>query len=165
MRAHHGRAALAIVPIMALTAAALGGCQRGDVPAENAWGDEPPPEQVDTASPTTGPTGGQADRPPPPEQLYGTWVAENVSAPVGQVRIQRFDAWRRDGTWDRPLAELRARADAAGRVDWGLWCVDGTNVRAVRHAAGARKKRSVAANRQTTGSAAAGAGGARRCTS
>ncbi|HLL89539.1 MAG TPA: hypothetical protein VK324_09565, partial [Tepidisphaeraceae bacterium] len=42
MRAHHGRAALAIVPIMALTAAALGGCQRGDVPAENAWGDEPP---------------------------------------------------------------------------------------------------------------------------
>jgi transposase len=49
----------------------------------------------------------------------------------------RFQRWRRAGVWDRVLAALHAEADAAGGQDWGLHFVDGTTVRAHRHAAGA----------------------------
>jgi hypothetical protein len=43
----------------------------------------------------------------------------------------------RDGTWDRLLARVQAEADAHGDIDW-IICIDGTVVRAHRHAAGAR---------------------------
>jgi transposase len=49
----------------------------------------------------------------------------------------RFDRWRRAGVWDRILAALQAEADADGRFDWTLRCVDGTTGRAHQHAAGA----------------------------
>lgn len=51
-----------------------------------------------------------------------------------------FNAWSRDGTWDRILEALQIRLDAQGRIDWDLWCVDGTNIRASRAAAGAGEK-------------------------
>ena len=57
-----------------------------------------------------------------------------------QTAYDRFNRWRKDGTWDRIAAELLRQADEAGAVDQTLWCLDGTTVRASRAAAGARKK-------------------------
>jgi transposase len=73
--------------------------------------------------------------------------------------------WRRDGTWERVLAGLRARADAAGLIDWAQWNADATSVRATRHAAGARKKGGRnRASRRTTRWACPAAGSAASCT-
>ena len=51
-----------------------------------------------------------------------------------------FDTWNGDGTLDKILNRLRAAAIEAGEIDDELWCVDGTNVRAARCAAGGGKK-------------------------
>lgn len=48
--------------------------------------------------------------------------------------------WRADGTFDRILEALQVRLDREGKIDWDLWCIDGSNVRAARAAAGASKK-------------------------
>jgi transposase len=64
---------------------------------------------------------------------YGPW----------QTVATRFYRWRRAGIWDRVLAELQQRADAAGRLDWSLHHVDGTMIRAHQHAAGAQKRGSI----------------------
>ncbi|MET7375343.1 IS5 family transposase [Micromonospora arida] len=48
-----------------------------------------------------------------------------------------FRRWQRDGTWDRILSALQARADAQGRIDWTV-SVDSMTSRAHQHAAGAR---------------------------
>lgn len=63
-------------------------------------------------------------------ERYGKW--ESV--------YSRFVRYRRDGTLDRILKALRIRLDKDGKIDWDLWCVDGTNVRAARAAAGGGKK-------------------------
>lgn len=73
---------------------------------------------------------------------YGPW----------QTVYDRFVRWRRDGTFDRILDRLRLRLDAAGRIDLGTWCVDGTTIRASRSAAGGGQGRR--ASRRTTASAA-----------
>ena len=52
----------------------------------------------------------------------------------------RFNRWSKDGTWDRILEKLQVEMDRAGRIDWDLFGVDGTSVRAHKHAAGAGKK-------------------------
>lgn len=65
----------------------------------------------------------------------------------------RFTKWRRDGTWDRLVERLQAEMDAEGMLDWELWCVDGSNVRAARCAAGAQKKGAHPMSRKTTRSA------------
>jgi len=51
-----------------------------------------------------------------------------------------FNSWRRRKLFERILQALQVRLDAAGHIDWDLWCVDGTVVRASRSAAGAGKK-------------------------
>lgn len=51
----------------------------------------------------------------------------------------RFYRWTRSGLWDRILAELRRIADAAGGIDWEVHMIDGTNIRAHRHASGAKR--------------------------
>jgi len=51
-----------------------------------------------------------------------------------------FNSWRRRKVWERILQALQVRLDAEGHIDWDLWCVDGTVVRASRSAAGAGKK-------------------------
>ena len=66
-----------------------------------------------------------------------------------QTAYDWCNRWRRDGTWDRVLAALQMRLDAADRIDWDLWCVDGSNVRAGRAAAGAGEK-GVSKSPQTT---------------
>ena len=63
-------------------------------------------------------------------ERYGKW----------QSVYHRFNRWRKDGTFDRVLKALRIRLDKDGHIDWDLWCVDGSNVRASRSAAGASKK-------------------------
>jgi transposase len=57
-----------------------------------------------------------------------------------QTVFHRFNAWRKDGTLDRILERLHLKLDREGRIDWDLWCIDGTNIRATRAAAGAAKK-------------------------
>ena len=51
-----------------------------------------------------------------------------------------FTAWSGDGTLDEVLHRLVAAHVDVGAIDKGLWCVDGTHVRAARCAAGGGKK-------------------------
>lgn len=51
-----------------------------------------------------------------------------------------FTQWRHDGVLDQILEALQIRLDADGQIDWDLWCVDGSSVRAARCAGGASKK-------------------------
>ena len=57
-----------------------------------------------------------------------------------KTAYNRFNRWRADGTIDRLLASLQIRLDAQGRIDWDLWCVDGSSVRAHVSAVGAGEK-------------------------
>lgn len=57
-----------------------------------------------------------------------------------QSVYDRFRRWRRDGTFDRITKALRIRLDKQGKIDWDMWCVDGTSIRASRSAAGGGKK-------------------------
>ncbi|MBX6723263.1 MAG: IS5 family transposase [Dactylosporangium sp.] len=50
-----------------------------------------------------------------------------------------FRRWQRDGTWQRIVTALQARADAAGLIGWDV-SVDSTTNRAHQHAAGARRQ-------------------------
>jgi transposase len=60
-----------------------------------------------------------------------------------------FNTWRRQGLFERVLEALQIRLDAEGHIDWDLWCVDGSSVRASKAAAGAGK-RGASANPETT---------------
>jgi transposase len=64
----------------------------------------------------------------PPEQ-FGPW----------QTVYHYRNAWRDDGTLDKILLSLQVRLDRSGKIDWDLWCIDGSVVRAARCAAGAAK--------------------------
>lgn len=63
-------------------------------------------------------------------ERYGKWQSVH----------HRFNRYRKNGTFDRVLKALRIRLDKDGHIDWDLWCVDGSSVRASRAAAGASKK-------------------------
>ncbi len=62
-------------------------------------------------------------------EYYGPW----------STVASRFYRWRKAGIWDRVLAKLQQGADGAGQIDWEVHYVDGTNIRAHQHAAGAKK--------------------------
>jgi transposase len=62
-------------------------------------------------------------------ERYGPW----------QTVYHRFNRYRKSGLFDLILKRLRARLDKLGRIDWDYWCFDGTNIRAARCAAGAKK--------------------------
>jgi transposase len=68
-------------------------------------------------------------------ERYGPW----------KTVFDRFQRWRRDGTWARILDALLLRPDRAGLLDRELWLVDATVIRASRAAAGAKKKSAAAA--------------------
>jgi transposase len=57
----------------------------------------------------------------------------------------RFRRWQKNGTIDKILRRLQLVLDENGFIDNTLWCIDGTNIRASRSAAGAsnevKKKR------------------------
>lgn len=80
---------------------------------------------------------------------YGPW----------QSVYTRFRRWQAAGVWDEVVRALQAAADAHGELDWDLHVLDGTSIRAHRHAAGAPKK-----GVSIRPSAGAGAAGAPRCT-
>src|SRR4051794_37282167 len=72
---------------------------------------------------------------PDTPERYGPW----------QTAYDRFNRWRRDGTWARILHALLLRLDRRGLVRRDLWCVDATINRAGAAAAGARRRPAQAA--------------------
>lgn len=62
-------------------------------------------------------------------ERYGKW----------QTVYWRFNRWRKDGTIDRMLERLHLALGADGRLDVELWCIDATQIRASRAAAGAAR--------------------------
>lgn len=67
---------------------------------------------------------------PDTPERYGPW----------QTVYDRFNRWRKDGTWAKILDALLLRLDKAGLIDRDLWLVDASVIRASRAAAGAKKK-------------------------
>jgi len=63
-------------------------------------------------------------------ELFGPW----------QTVYDYYRNWRNRGTFDRILQTLQVRLDRHGKIDWDLWCIDGSSVRACRAASGASKK-------------------------
>lgn len=63
-------------------------------------------------------------------ERYGPW----------QTAYNRFNRWRKEGLIDRLLQKLRFQLDENGHIDWSLWCIDGSNIRAHVSSAGAGKK-------------------------
>lgn len=57
-----------------------------------------------------------------------------------QTVYDHFRRWRKQGVFARIIQTLQVKLDRNGYIDWELWCIDGSNVRAARAAAGADKK-------------------------
>ncbi len=72
-------------------------------------------------------------------ERYGRWPSV----------FDRYRRWTREGLFDRILHRLHVQLDAEGRIDWSVFDVDGTNIRADRSAAGGGKK-GAKPNRRTT---------------
>jgi transposase len=62
-------------------------------------------------------------------ERYGKW----------QTVYDRFRRWEESGLFDRILRRLHLSLDEEGFIDWHQFNVDGTNIRAHHHAAGASK--------------------------
>ena len=62
-------------------------------------------------------------------ERYGKW----------QSVYDRFNYWRADGTLDKLLERLHLRLNEEGRLDFALWSIDATSIRASRSAAGAAR--------------------------
>jgi transposase len=60
-------------------------------------------------------------------QEFGPW----------QSVYDRFRSWTRRGLWDRIARHLQVRKMNRGAIDWQLFAIDGTVVRAHQSAAGA----------------------------
>ncbi len=73
-------------------------------------------------------------------ERYGPW----------QTVYDRFNFWRKDGTWQWILSHLHAALDAEEGIEWSMFCIDGTHVRAARCAAGASEKALIPRNPLTT---------------
>jgi transposase len=67
----------------------------------------------------------------------GRW--RNLPAEFGpwQTVYDRFRRWCRTGLWDDLLRHLQAGKMSGAQIDWGLFCIDGSVVRAHQSAAGA----------------------------
>ncbi len=65
-------------------------------------------------------------------ERYGPW----------QTVYDRFNLWCRDGTLLGIAEALVVELDHEGLIDWDLWCIDGSSIRATRAAAGAAEKSS-----------------------
>jgi transposase len=63
-------------------------------------------------------------------ERYGEW----------ETVYGRYRRWTREGLFDRILNALHVTLDEEGRIDWSVFDIDGTNIRAHRSAAGASKK-------------------------
>ncbi len=80
-----------------------------------------------------------------------------------QTVYRRFNLYRLEGTLERILERLHVKLDEDGKIDWELFCIDGSNVRAHRSAAGAKKgglrRRPRMSPKTTLSGVLAGAGG------
>lgn len=94
----------------------------------------------------------------------GRWRSMPERFGPWQTVYDRFRKWTREGLWDRILDRLRARKEADGQIDFELFAVDGSSVRAHQSAAGARKKKGRRPGRRARRWAAAAAAGAPSCT-
>jgi transposase len=134
-------------------------------------------EQWDAVEPLIPRKAARTGRPPedPREMLDGILWVLRTGAPwrdlperfgPWQTVYDYFRAWRKGGVFDRVLEALQVRLDRQGKIDWDLWCVDGSSVRAARCAAGADKKVAggTPTSRPTTRWAAAAAGSGRSST-
>jgi len=63
-------------------------------------------------------------------ERYGRW----------QTVYSRYRRWTRDGLFDHILQRLHLELDADGRIDWEVFDVDGSSIRAHQSASGALKK-------------------------
>lgn len=63
-------------------------------------------------------------------ERYGKW----------QTVYDRYRRWTREGLFDRILHRLHLELDDDGCIDWDVFDVDGSNIRAHQSAAGAAKK-------------------------
>ena len=77
-------------------------------------------------------------------ERYGKW----------QTVYDRYRRWTREGLFDRILNRLHLELDADGRIDWDVFDVDGSNIRAHQSAAGAQKKGRTRAPRPRPGTIA-----------
>jgi hypothetical protein len=70
----------------------------------------------------------------------GGW--RNIAVEFGpwQTVYDRFRKWCRSGLWDKILRHVQARKMHTGEIDWELFCIDGSVVRAHQSAAGASEK-------------------------
>ena len=57
-----------------------------------------------------------------------------------KTAYNRFNRWRSEGMFDRMLERLQIALDEEGRIDWDLWCVGGSSVRAHVPAVGTGQK-------------------------
>ena len=63
------------------------------------------------------------------KESYGPW----------QTVYDRFYKWSRAGLWNRILRQLQSDFQSKVKIDWSMFSVDGSNVRAHKSAAGERK--------------------------
>jgi transposase len=63
---------------------------------------------------------------------------------------ERFRLWSQQGLWQRILSALQADFEAEGQIDWELFSIDGSSVRAHKSAAGAKKSRHFPRSQKTT---------------
>ena len=128
-------------------------------------------EQWDLVKPLLSPVKAKTGRPPkdPRLMLDGIFWILATGAPwrdlperFGPCKtvFHYFSRWRKDGAFARIIEALHIKLDEQGLIDQELWCVDGSNVRASRAAAGASKKvtSGTLKNRKTTPLAAVKAG-------
>ena len=71
----------------------------------------------------------------------GRW--RNVPQTFGKWKTvyERFRRWSQEGLWDEIRDELQLRKGLTGDIDWELFAIDGSVVRAHQSAAGASKKK------------------------
>ena len=72
-------------------------------------------------------------------QTGAQWRALPAEFGPWSTAYHHFRQWRITGVFVRLVQAVQAQAEQAG-LDWSLFCIDGTNVRASRSAAGASKK-------------------------
>ena len=75
-----------------------------------------------------------------PRSRFGPW----------QTVYHRFAKWRSEGALEALVEGLLGVLNEADKIDWDLWCVDGSVARAARCAGGARKKGDHQTSRKTT---------------
>jgi transposase len=63
---------------------------------------------------------------------------------------ERFRQWSQQGLWQKILSALQADFEAEGQIDWHLFSIDGSSIRAHKSAAGAKKSLRSQRSQKTT---------------